>query len=192
MLTSTTGPSRTPSAVSSRAVQSTLTRSARRRSCPCVLTAVPGRSCGQDTQAPRRRQSPVAWTKWPPTIGNDHGGPPGAMRRSALLAPLGGFLYSLASPAAAARPACSGIGLHRASSTGLLSVSGVPYPGRQGRPSANHRDRRHATAKIKHIALSTHDVEKTATFYIDECETDHRACRSRPPCSHCSAGCSAP
>src|SRR5204863_4931829 len=34
-------------------------------------------------------------------------------------------------------------------------------------PNPNRRHRRNAMAKIKHIALSTQDVDKTAKFYID-------------------------
>src|SRR6058998_354567 len=40
-------------------------------------------------------------------------------------------------------------------------------PGQADSIDPNHRDRRDAMPKIKHIALSTQDVDKTAKFYID-------------------------
>ena len=47
------------------------------------------------------------------------------------------------------------------------AVSGVTRLDRLTRRDPNHRDRRDAMPKIKHIALSTQDVDKTAKFYID-------------------------
>src|SRR5437879_12702152 len=50
----------------------------------------------------------------------------------------------------------------------LACRASVAYAPRQARETApHHRQRRQAMPKIKHIAISTQDVDKTAKFYMD-------------------------